>query len=57
VLGLKFIVSGVLLLVISSIFMRAIGKYPGPAVGAPLILTWVGGVLMLLYGAFAAIWL
>ncbi len=56
-MGLKFIVSGVLLLVISSIFMRAIGKYPGPAVGAPLILTWVGGVLMLLYGAFAAIWL
>ncbi len=55
--GLKLILTGLLLFVVSSVAVKATGKYPGDWVGIPLIIVWYGSVLVMLYGAFAAIWL
>lgn len=55
-IGMKLMVTGLLLVFTASIFIKAIGKYPGPVVGAPLVFAWIGGAAMIVFGLLAAIW-
>lgn len=54
-LGMKLMVIGLLLAFTASIFIKAIGKYPGPMVGAPLVFAWIVGAAMIVFGILAAI--
>lgn len=39
---MKFMVTGLLLMLTASIIAKSIGKYPGPVVGVPIIFAFIG---------------
>lgn len=45
-LGMKLMVTGLLLVLTANIFIKAIGKYPGLMVGLPIVFAWIGGAAM-----------
>lgn len=55
-IGMKLILTGVALVFTASLMIKAIGKYPGPVIGAPLVVAWFGGAAMIVFGLLAAIW-
>ena len=55
-LGLKIAATGALLMLLSGIAVRAIGRWPGLAKGLPLLLVWFGGAAATVVGLLMAVW-
>ena len=53
---LKVAAIGLLLMLVSGVLVRAIGKWPGPVVGLPIVAAWFGGAAMAFCGLVAALW-
>ena len=55
-LGLKIAATGALLVLLSGLAIKTIGKWPGAPKGAPLLMAWFGGAAAVLAGCLMAIW-
>ena len=54
-LGLKIAATGIIVMLVSACVVRAVGRWPGAAVGLPLLVCFFGGaalvgVLMMVWG-------
>ena len=53
---MKILATGIIVMMVSGMLMRAIGSWPGIAKGLPLLLGWFGGVAAIVVGVLVAIW-
>ena len=55
-LGLKIAATGILVMLISGLAVKAIGGWPSALKGFPLLALWFGGAAAVVIGLLIAVW-
>ena len=55
-LGMKIALTGLIVMIVAWLSIFHIGKWPGLALGLPLVVAFLGGGLAAVAGALVAIW-
>jgi hypothetical protein len=55
-LGLKIALTGLIVMIVAWLAMVQVGKWPGMALGLPLVVAFLGGGVAAVAGLLVAIW-